>query len=411
MGRLLAVTIYIHHAPGLERQAGLSFYVILIALLALVHLFVNLSSVLYARVLFRWFYLRRCEEGASEKVAVIVPCKGIDDYLYANLRSVATQDYPDYAVTFVTESREDPANSIIARVVAEHPHTRHLVAGIATTCGQKNHNLLAGVRANRDSDIYVFCDSDIRTAPHWLHNLVRPLALDHVGATSGFRWLIPSEQTVGATIHSMLNAYIGTFLTFWGSKVVWGGATAIRRTTFERLRVADTWSRTVVDDISLIALLQKHRVSTVYVPLCMSVSFDTAPDIGTTIEWFTRQIQYVRYYLSRLWLLALAVYAVVTLIVASGPMLLVAGLFNPELLYPGLVNIAFLLFLMFNYTLLKLNFADQESALRWFLGVPLALIVGAYSCLQTIFRRNMVWRGVTYEMDRQGIVTSIRRLS
>ena len=84
--------------------------------------------------------------GPWPPVALIVPVTGGASGLQAQLASLLTQDYPDYQVIFVTHSPADPATPIILDLIRRHPGARHVISGRAATCGQKNHNLLAGLR-------------------------------------------------------------------------------------------------------------------------------------------------------------------------------------------------------------------------------------------------------------------------
>src|SRR5436190_15370669 len=105
-------------------------------------------------------------------VVVFCPCKGVDHDFEKNIRSLLDQDYPAYKVKFVVQSEDDPAYAALSNMGISEV----LVAGRASDCGQKVHNLTYAVRhPGGAADIYVFCDSDARFHRHWLSSLIAPL--------------------------------------------------------------------------------------------------------------------------------------------------------------------------------------------------------------------------------------------
>src|SRR2546423_9856802 len=86
--------------------------------------------------------------------SVIVPCRGLDQGLTENLRTLFTQIYPRYEIIFVSDSADDPALAVAAELRAalqaknsSLTSTRVVVAGQARGRGQKVHNLCAAVKA------------------------------------------------------------------------------------------------------------------------------------------------------------------------------------------------------------------------------------------------------------------------
>ncbi len=136
-----------------------------------------------------------------------------------------------------------------------------MVAGPARICGQKNQNLLAGVRlAGETPEILAFCDSNQEAPRDFLRKLAAPVAKGDGVVTSGYHQAIPGDQrlaTWGRAV-SVLTLYL-TKAVPWLNQP-WGGATAIRRETFDSLNVARLWTETVVDDVSLAALLIRAHI-------------------------------------------------------------------------------------------------------------------------------------------------------
>ena len=101
---------------------------------------------------------RRLRPGAAAEVsrltewprlAVLVPVTGAAAGLAGRLEALLSQDYPSYQVVFTTRDALDPATSVILSLITRHSRARHVVAGPARSCGQKNHNLLAAAEIGR----------------------------------------------------------------------------------------------------------------------------------------------------------------------------------------------------------------------------------------------------------------------
>lgn len=161
-------------------------------------------------------------------VALIVPVAGASPGLEANLRSLLNQDYPDYQVVLVTRDTEDPATGIIESLILDYPRAALVLSGPARTCGQKNHNLLAGLGViGESSEILAFCDSNQLAPATLLKELVGPLVRGEAEVISGYHHIIPQDEGLATLGHAI------TVLTLYLTKAFkrlnqpWGGATAI----------------------------------------------------------------------------------------------------------------------------------------------------------------------------------------
>src|SRR5262249_50897890 len=156
----------------------------------------------------------------------------------------------EYEIIFTFESAEDPAYTAVGEWIAkrERPRTQRVVAGLATNRGQKIHNLLAAIQcAAADREVFVFLDSDAIPHADWLGHLLAPVARCEVGAATGFRWYSAEGSWVNG-VRSCWNAASLTLITDPKLSFVWGGSTAVRRETFERLAIAQGWERALSDD-------------------------------------------------------------------------------------------------------------------------------------------------------------------
>ena len=138
---------------------------------------------------------------ALPPVSVLKPICGLDDRLEENLRSFFSQDYPDYDVTFIVESGEDPAFTALRNLGIRNI----LIAGHATDCGQKVHNLAYAIsHSGHTGGILVLCDSDARFSRHWLSKLVAPLEATNI--TTGYRWYVAARANLPTLMRSGWNA-------------------------------------------------------------------------------------------------------------------------------------------------------------------------------------------------------------
>ena len=341
-------------------------------------------------------------------VTVIAPCKGDDDGLRRSLPRLSALDFPDYEVVFVVESETDPAYQQLSQWVQQHPgRLRLVVAGLATDSGQKVHNLLAGVAAARpDSEVLAFLDSDIEIPPDWLRELVAPLGDEQVGATSGMRWYSLDNADLPSLWRAHWNTVILTNLKPGGLSFVWGGSMAIRRATFEQLRLAERWRGTLSDDYVASAALRDHRQRMVFVPTCLAVSSDGLSwrDLW---EFTTRQILITRVYHPAMWRVALLWYSFFTLVVLG------IGLEGLRDAWAGVLSTAHV-GLAGLWLLGGLDDALSLLAVRQVLGaqhigdwqrriifcclhIPTAMLYAANTVV-SLFRRVIVWRGIAYRL-------------
>ena len=240
-------------------------------------------------------------------ITIFMPLRGVDDCLNQNVAAIFAQDYPNFEVVFVTDRADDPALSVVENARrsfsgAVGPAMQVLVAGGAVDCGQKVHNLSSAIRrAHRDSEVFVFVDSDARPRKDWLRSLVAPLADEKVGAATGYRWLIPSRGGLASHLLSVWNAAIASALGADGMKnFCWGGSTAIRRTTFQKCRVMDYWRGAVSDDFAMTRAVHDAGLPIKFVPQCLTPSF-VEVGVGELFEFTTRQLRITRAYAAHLW--------------------------------------------------------------------------------------------------------------
>ena len=332
----------------------------------------------------------------SPFVSVIAPTRGIEPGFAENVRPLLDQEYPAYEVLFVFDDAEDAALQIVREMGG-----RTVISGPAKGTGQKVHNLMAAVNEiDPRCEVLVFVDTDARPDGDWLRKLVAPLNDETVGASSGYRWFVPERGGLASRLRSVWNASIASALGEDTAKnFCWGGSTAIRRATFERLNVAARWAGTVSDDFTITRVLKEANLPIHFTPDCLVPSMG---DCGfrELFEFTTRQVKITRVYASHLWLPLMLGSGLFT-IVFFGGLLLVSRL--------SVVVILAVLFLLgaaksfIRWRAISVPLAEHRSKLNRDLWAhivlwPFASLLYFYNTVVAGFSRRIKWRGITYEL-------------
>ena len=262
-------------------------------------------------LLFAWehrrFHRRRLnsppECGLPPTVLLVVPCRGVDPQMDANLRALFELDYPRLELCFAVEARHDPAVDVIAALRREFPDRacRLVVAGRGIDCGQKVHNLIAATRAAGDAcDVLAFVDSDARPHPAWLSHLVGRLESGKHSVATGYRWYAPAGDGWADRLLSAVNTTVVGVMGPHGFNLVWGGAWAIRREVFDQIGLPEAWRGSLSDDLIVSRLVQNAGLRVAYEPNALVVS-PAAFTWGAAAEFLRRQFLVVRNYAPRWW--------------------------------------------------------------------------------------------------------------
>jgi ceramide glucosyltransferase len=358
-------------------------------------------------------------------VTVFVPCRGLDDGLKENVSAIFAQDYPAFQIVFASDSVEDPALAIIEEARRSFankagPTVRVVISGPATDSGQKVHNLrVAAGEADPKSEVFAFVDTDARPHALWLRALVAPLQDENVGASTGYRWFVPVRGSFAAHLRSVWNASIASALGELGDKnFCWGGSTAIRRETFERLKIVEAWRGTVSDDFAMTRVLHEAALPIKFVPRCLIPSFEEC-HLRELLEFTTRQLKITRAYAAHLWkavllgsfLFAIGFFGGIGLVITRAA----SGLsFATPLV---LLLVIFALGTMKSHLRLravKLVIVDRRlrslrTTLAHLMLWPLASLLYLYNAIAASVSRRITWRGITYELNSPTETVIIRR--
>jgi ceramide glucosyltransferase len=337
-------------------------------------------------------------------VSVIAPTRGLETGFVENVSPLVTQNYLDYEVLFVFDNPQDPSLPLVQQLNA-----RTVISGPSTDTGQKVHNLIVAVgEVDPRCEVIVFVDTDARPQTDWLRKLVAPLADEKVGASTGYRWFVPEKGGVASRLRGVWNASIASALGADTRKnFCWGGSTAIRRSTFEELKVVDHWRGTVSDDFTLTRVLKDAKLPIHFTPHCL------VPSVGDCgwnelIEFTTRQIKITRVYARHLWLPLLLGSALFAIAFFGGIVLLLVRLWRGQS-FAVLLSVLMLIFALgaakgfIRWRAVNIPLPNYRAALRRDLAAhiflwPFASLLYLYNAIVAAFSRRITWRGITYNL-------------
>lgn len=341
--------------------------------------------------------------------SIIAPCRGLDADLRENLAALFDQNYPQYEIVFVVDDRRDAAVEIIeevSRLKRARP-AKLIVAGRARGESQKVHNLRQAVsEISAESKAFVFVDSDARPGGDWLRHLVAPLQNDEIGCATGYRWFVQKRGGFSTALRGVWNASVASALgAHLASNFCWGGALAIRRETFERLKIRRQWRGTLADDFSVTRAMKAANLPIWFVPQCLTATVEDCGFFGL-LEFSTRQMKITRVYAAHLWKASLIGSLLFTTIFWTGIGLLFfvsGGHFWLTLSFIGLIFWLGAGKAWLRLTAVKLVLKDYENELNKQFLPHLTLwtitpILYFYNCACALFSRRIVWRSIEYRL-------------
>lgn len=363
------------------------------------------------------------EKPVVGRVAVFVPCKGLDLELAENLRPLFEQDHDNYELIFIIEDEHDPAWETIRNLVCEYPRAEARVTfvGRATESGQKVHNLrMATSSLSPRVDILAFVDSDARPRTNWLRLLTHRLDQPEIGAATGYRWFVPARPTLTNWLLYSINASVAALLGPGGHHLLWGGSWAIRREVFESCGLNEAWYGTLSDDLVASQALRRAGLRIEFEPGCMLAS-PLDVDGPQLFEFLRRQYVMGRFYAPLLCGVALLCVSLTNLAFLAAATLATTGLIAGDIeAWLFLLAAAALLGLPMLRGLIRRRMArvylpEHFATLRgaiWFdvLAAPLVSFVNWLGLVSSRFGHQVVWRGVRYQIFPGGQIRMLLRL-
>ena len=170
----------------MHTHIGLAYaFQLLIIIGLLVSVAFYLIGYFEARRFFRQSVRATGHNGRGQKrpgVTILKPLKGLDVYLYENLSSFCTQDYPTLQIVFGVADCDDPAVQVVRRLQAAHPSLNIDLVIDRRVYGTnyKVSNLYNMYRVAKH-EVILIADSDIRVKRDYVRRIVAGLADPQVG--------------------------------------------------------------------------------------------------------------------------------------------------------------------------------------------------------------------------------------
>jgi hypothetical protein len=235
-------------------------------------IFFTLIFIIQAILAFPRKFRKKYISSYSPRTLIIIPAKGVDFGLQANLESIKSQNYKDYSIICVVDSEEDDSLKYI-----EDAGLKHVVSTYNSSGSGKVRAIATAIEKFRDFEVYVVADTDIRVSPQWLINLVRPLSIDDYGVSTTF----PYFRSEGK--------FWSKFKTVWGfvgrgmmeSEITvfgWGGSMAFKRELLDGKM--DEFASDISDDMAVTRICKEKGLRIAYVP-------ESTPDIYSPDDWPT----------------------------------------------------------------------------------------------------------------------------
>ena len=346
---------------------------------------------------------------------IIAPCRGLDDGLKENLRTLIRQDYPAYEVIFVVDDANDPAVAVIESVRTGSdsdwiPFSSKLViAQKAKHSSQKVENLREAVlHADARSEVFVFIDSDARPSADWLRFLVAPLEERTVGGSTGYRWFISNKPTFASEMRSVWNASIASALgPNIRSNFCWGGSMAMRRDVFESIGMREKWSGTLSDDFAVTRTMNEARMPIVFVPQALTASIEDCTLSGM-LEFTTRQMKITRVYATKLWVMSLIGSGLFNAVMIAAFLIAILNRQINFAVIAGILTLVLVTIFSIGKAWLRLEavklvlptYKKQLGHQFWTQNTLWLLAPALFFCnaVAAGLSRRMAWRGIRYEL-------------
>ena len=324
-------------------------------------------------------------------MVVFCPCRDLDPGFRENIASILDQDYPDFRAVFIVDSPADPSARLLSEMKA-----MVLVAGEATSRGQKVHNLIHGVEHGAgDAEVFVFCDADARFPREWITRLVAPLEDHGVAVSTGYRWYAAEKGGLSALLRSVWNASVVTALGRHNRNFAWGGSMALRREVFDQIGVRKTWEGAVSDDYAVTHAARRSGKRIVFVPECLIPSYGecTWHDL---LDFTTRQILITRVYDPSTWRTLLITQTIFNVAFWAGlalpwpfwlvtPTLWVMAEIKSYMRYEAVATV-----------LPEGALSKHRSS--YILLAPLTALLFQYNLIRSAFSRSITWRQIRYRL-------------
>ena len=352
------------------------------------------------------------EDDELPKVAIALCLRGADPFLSNCLQALLNQNYPQYELNIVVDSKSDPAWNIVTQIQnkTEVPVNISPLKIRRETCSLKCSALIQAVNElDSDCEIIALVDADTVPHPNWLRELVNPLKNPKVGLTTGNRWYVPGKQW-GTVCRYLWNvAAVGQMHLY---RIPWGGSLAIRTELVHQGQLLKRWEQAFCEDTMLHRVLQEQGLRIESVASLMMVNREECTLLSFR-RWVSRQLLNAKLYHPG-WN-AILIYGTITCLIPTivsllGTIALFTGQWTFAVLLNSVLYAYFILLLilinlwqravrqklMLRYELLPTF--SLKTLLKLTIAIPMAQLACAIALWQAVLTKQVEWRGITYQV-------------
>jgi len=349
------------------------------------------------------------------KVAVILCLRGADPFLRQCIERLLQQDYPNYELVIVVDSRQDPAWSVVEQVLQHQrppvPVRMEPLREHYHTCALKCSSLVQAVGSLDPSvEVVALLDADTLPHPTWLSELVAPLADPKVPVASGNRWYMPGRANIGSLVRYVWNA--GAVVQMYWNRFTWGGSVALRSDLFRCPELLERWRTSVSSDTVIYDVVRRLGLQTAFVPSLLMINRESC-SLGQFFRWVKRQLVVGRLYHPG-WPIVLAHGLGTTLALIGAVALLVYALWAGQWIDAGILAgglLGYLLAMAAALVVLEsaarhvahcrgeaVSWITPTTLIKFIYVLPLTQLLYAASLIAVLRLRTVVWRQIQYDI-------------
>ena len=193
-------------------------------------------------------------------LSVMVPVKGADPAIAANLQALFTQDYPQFEIVFAVADADDPAIPLLEQLIATHSNVpARLTTDPAPPSGNPKLDNLRRAWRWAGNELILLCDVNARFRPDELRRLAGQLA-PGVGLLTAVPVATEPRGFVGELEAAFFNSGGARWLVAadrLGHGTGVGQTMLLRRRDLERIGGIDAMAAGVCEDAALAAAIRR----------------------------------------------------------------------------------------------------------------------------------------------------------
>ncbi len=330
---------------------------------------------------------------------IILCLRGADETLLPLLNALYNQNYPGkIRLQIIVDSRSDNSWKIVEKAINQYAINKTSspdkleITLQALQKRQKNGSLKCSSinqalrNLHPDSKVIALVDADAVVPKNWLKLLVLGCCQKGIGAVSGNRWYLPSQNTIEGYIRTVWNAGALVLMTLF--KIPWGGSLAVRREVVDSGLWIKLMNNSLCEDTCLNKPLKQLKMKYLFIPELLIIDKSDGIKISDLSNWLTRQVLTVRLHHP------------------AWPLILIHGISTTTLICLGILFntlsslLAYELACLFLLTWIeKLALNKKTTSIKNFaLALFPGQILNGLSTFSALLAKKVEWRGINYQI-------------